>query len=414
MFHKFVLISILFSIKTNANLVSKYDWLDLNRTTVSLINFVNPSSSLSSNQSELIESRNFKSETHFITTSDGYILQIFRIINPLLINKTKSLKPLILQHGFLDNSNVFLISRKGYLNKEGQYIEDGTVVTDCTYDTKFGKTLGFVLSACGYDVWLSNIRGNKYTTNHTTLDPKGFHFWRFSLDHFSQIDLPAIINYIGVRTKNQRIGYIGYSMGTTLMFQLMSAQLVYSSIIDPFIAIAPVVYISKVPRLFLKFRYLYPLLRAFPTQIIRSELMRKILINLFGEHEYYGQNEFVKKMMAHCLDQSSTLVLSHFLEIMANNRFAKFDWGIVENLVRYGSVNPPRYILENITSNRIALIQTKNNDMFSDFRDLLRLKNELKVNLLMDYWIPDKIGRILTIFSMKTLINILFLLSFNY
>jgi hypothetical protein len=35
----------------------------------------------------------------------------------------------------------------------------------------------FVLAKNGYDVWLGNNRGNKFSQNHTTLDPKQKKFW---------------------------------------------------------------------------------------------------------------------------------------------------------------------------------------------------------------------------------------------
>ena len=337
----------------------------------------------------MIESRNFTSETHFITTSDGYILQVFRIINPFL-NNNKTQKTIILQHGFLAHSDEFLISRKGYIREDGVYIEEDHIITDCVNNTKFGKTLGFVLSACGYDVWLSNVRGNKYTTNHTSLNAKDRHFWKFSLDEYSLIDLPAIIDYIRAQTHEERLGFIGYSMGTTIMFALMSAQPSYASIIDPFVAIAPVVYLSKVPKLFLMFRNLYPLFRAIPGPIFGSHFLRKFIVEIFGKEELPNQDPFVIEIAAHLIQESSTLVLSHFLQIMAKDTFGRYDWGPLENFIRYFSFSPPKYPLADITSNRIALIQSKSNDNFSDFKDISRLKSELKIKPILDFWIPDQ------------------------
>jgi hypothetical protein len=37
----------------------------------------------------------------------------------------------------------------------------------------------FVAARNGYDVWLGNSRGNKYSMAHTTLDVKKEDYWQF-------------------------------------------------------------------------------------------------------------------------------------------------------------------------------------------------------------------------------------------
>ncbi|CAG2179197.1 unnamed protein product, partial [Oppiella nova] len=374
---------------------------------------------------QLIESRNFETQTHYITTSDGYILTVYRIINPYLRHKSSDLKPILLQHGFTANSDEFLVSRIGSIDANGKYSEDnrvtdcnrlarvgktlGFVLSACGYDRKqvlnkshdtrpqrgspllrVGKTLGFVLSACGYDVWLSNIRGNKYSTNHTTLDPKeDHHFWRFTIDELSQIDLPVIIDYIRKQTDKPKIGYIGYSMGTTLMFALLSSQPEYSGVIDPFIALAPVVYLSRLPKYLKQFTILEPFLRAFPMPLIRFGYLRKLTTEILSGQELTDHMAYMNAMAAHLIDESSTLVLSHYLQMISNDNFGRYDYGLSQNLYLYGSPKSPDYPLANITSHRIAFIESPENDIFSGHEDLQRLKSELKVDLLMDYRIPD-------------------------
>lgn len=274
-------------------------------------------------KSEIISSRGFIPESHTVVTTDGYILTVFRIINPYLQqNRTTNLRPIYLQHGLFGNSDDFLLNRVGFLGSDGIYIEGNNLVNNCTANDPnlVATTLGFVLSACGYDVWLGecseswkycifiimyinltgNNRGNRYSKRHILLDPDigdcyqlvydsnicmflklfSYHnidtkYWSFTVDHLSAYDVTAVISYI-LKVTNEgnfkinwiiyynilfrfqdSIGYIGHSLGTTMMFQLLSTQTQYSNIIKPFIALAPVAYVGSVEALIMRIGALF-------------------------------------------------------------------------------------------------------------------------------------------------------------
>lgn len=119
---------------------------------------------------KIIEHRGFNYEKHYIETKDGYILGVYRLINPFVDQSLRSkLKPIVLQHGFLGTGADFLI------NSPGGHVVPCNNSTDNYSSVDLNSTeknnLGFFLANLCYDVWISNSRGNGYSRNHTTFNP---------------------------------------------------------------------------------------------------------------------------------------------------------------------------------------------------------------------------------------------------
>jgi lysosomal acid lipase/cholesteryl ester hydrolase len=107
-------------------------------------------------------------EEHSVTTDDGYVLKMFRVTHDSFANKTKA--PVLFMHGVDDSADCWIINEAE-------------------------SAPAFVAARSGYDVWLGNWRGNKYSRKHLTLDPNqnAKEFFDFSWTDMSKHDFPAFI-----------------------------------------------------------------------------------------------------------------------------------------------------------------------------------------------------------------------------
>ncbi|KAF8975916.1 cholesterol esterase [Entomortierella lignicola] len=126
------------------------------------------------------------------------------------------IKPVVLlYHGFMMCSEVWL----------------------CNLDEE--RNLAFILAEAGYDVWLGNSRGNKYSLKHMFLKPHEKKFWEFSMDELALFDLPDTVDYILARTGAPSLVYIGFSQGTAQAFASLSINPELNKKVSLFIALAP-------------------------------------------------------------------------------------------------------------------------------------------------------------------------------
>lgn len=102
----------------------------------------------------------------------------------------------------------------------------------------------------GYDVWLGNARGNRYSRQHIRFNPDGNrsnrrNFWDFSWHQVGVIDLPTMIDYVLDETDFPKLHYIGHSQGTTSFFVMGSELPAYNDKIIAMQALAPVAFMSN-------------------------------------------------------------------------------------------------------------------------------------------------------------------------
>ncbi|KAI7581211.1 alpha/beta-hydrolase, partial [Hortaea werneckii] len=132
-------------------------------------------------------------------------------------------------------------SGEGSVQKKVVYLHHGLLMNSevwvCLTDRE--RCLPFVLVEQGYDVWLGNNRGNKYSKKSVHSKPTEARFWDFSMDQFAFHDIPDSINYILETTRQSNLSYIGFSQGTAQAFATLSIHPTLNEKVNLFIALAP-------------------------------------------------------------------------------------------------------------------------------------------------------------------------------
>lgn len=374
------------------------------------------------NVSQIIQSRGFQAEEYNVITKDGYILTIQRIVNPLVKAEfRRQLKPVIMQHGLMSSSVDWVINsvdvhpepypsenEEDKLSVSNRVKRDNNKNADnnnnqdnahkMMHDSQeHPNSLGFYFANKGYDVFLANSRGNIYGQKHISMSSWMPKFWDFTFDEQIKYDLPDTIEFVQKLTGHQKVGYVGHSQGTAMMFGLMSEKPDYADIVEPFVALAPVAYVdhsispvkyfSIYTPIFehvnmwfatsnMAVKYLGPIVCG--PEVVRKDICANIVFLSVGFDEAELDESRISAYLAHMPSGTSVKNIAHYGQEIISHRFAKFDHGILGNQMKYGVTRAPDYDLTKIRSNSIALFIAEN-DWLASPKDVARLREELQI-----------------------------------
>lgn len=408
----------------------------INKPNVVDVTLVEKDPDANRNVSEIIQSRGFQAEEYNVITKDGYILTIQRIINPLIKPEYRNkLKPVIMQHGLMSSSVDWVInsvnvrpeaypvdgdkddgdddgdeddddssthnrvkrsqSKHGATTKENNFVLPDN---NSPHDTQeHPNSLGFYLANKGYDVFLANSRGNIYGQKHTSMSSWAPKFWDFTFDEQIKYDLPDTIETVQKITGKEKVGYVGHSQGTLMMFGLLSERPEYADIVEPFVALAPVAYVDNsispvkyfavytpifehINMWFatsnIAIRYLGPIVCG--PEVVRRDICANIVFLSCGFNEEELDESRITAYLSHMPSGTSVKNIAHYGQEIISGRFAKFDLGILGNQLRYGQNKAPDYDLTKIRSKSIALFIAEN-DWLASPKDVARLRKDLHV-----------------------------------
>lgn len=128
----------------------------------------------------------------------------------------------------------------------------------------------------GYDVYLPNSRGNRYSRSHETLNPDtDADYWKFSWHELGVYDLPAVVDFILNKTAQEQLFYVGHSQGTTSFFVMAAERPEYNAKIKAQFSYAPEIFTGNT------FNPLYRVAAMFVNQLDVSDF-KTLLCTVVG------------------------------------------------------------------------------------------------------------------------------------
>ncbi|PKU67331.1 triacylglycerol lipase 1 isoform X1 [Dendrobium catenatum] len=327
---------------------------------------------------------------YIVQTEDGYLLTLQRISNGRSALRGYNGPPVFLQHGLFQGGDTWFLN-------------------------SVDESLGFILADHGFDVWVGNVRGTRWSSKHITLSEHERAFWDWSWQDLAQYDLAAMLSYVQTET-NSKVLYIGHSQGTIMALAAFTMPDMVK-MVEASALLCPISYLDHISSNFV--------LRAVSMHLdqmllslgihqlnFRSKIGVEIMDSLCDGHvdcgnllgAITGDNccfnaSRVEYYLEYEPHSSSTKNLHHLFQMIRKGTFAKYDFGWWENLKHYHSLHPPAFNLGDIPESLPLWIGYGGNDALADLTDLKRTIKELKSKPEQLY--IESYGHIDFVFSVK-------------
>ncbi|XP_050260187.1 triacylglycerol lipase 1 isoform X1 [Quercus robur] len=306
---------------------------------------------------------------HTVQTEDGYLLALHRVSSRTGNISEQRGPPVLLQHG------LFMAGDAWFLDSPEQ-------------------SLGFILADHGFDVWVGNVRGTRWSHGHVFLSEKDKDFWDWSWQELALHDLADMICYINSIT-NTKIFVVGHSQGTIMSLAAFTQPDIVE-MVEAAALLCPISYLGHVSA-------------PFVLRMVNMHLDQMILA--MGIHELDFRSDWGINLMdsicdghVDCSDLLSSITgknccfnnsrvdfyleyephpsssknLRHLFQMIRKGKFSKYDYGLIKNLKLYGQMKPPIFDLGHIPKSLPLWIAYGGNDDLADVTDLQHTLKQLQ------------------------------------
>jgi len=292
---------------------------------------------------ELIWHHGYKCETHHVDTTDGWTLDLFRVV-PVERKQTRK------GHRYTDSlastisSSSSVQSSSLPKNKGPVLIWHGlstsSTIWVCNPEDS-NANMALWLAEQGYDVWLGNTRGTRYS-RHRQHEKANSEYWDYCIDDLPK-DVEACVDHILADTHRDTLCYIGFSQGTAQMFAALSTIPSLNSKISSFVALAPAIkpkpfrcrpvlaLASFTPNILFSilgkgaFMPIAESLRKVAPPTLYQQLISRSMKFLFGwdNHNFVEQSKV--GLYSHIFGTCSIKTYVHWFQIILSGEFTRFN-----------------------------------------------------------------------------------------
>ncbi|KAJ1529665.1 hypothetical protein ONE63_006425 [Megalurothrips usitatus] len=372
---------------------------------------------------KLVRKYGYPLETHVVMTDDGYVLTLHRMphgrtdsdSDDINSNRVRSLRKSLRRAARSRTAFTSTgIKRKRGIGRQGGravLLLPGMFCSSAVWIIMGPKKgLAYLLADAGYDVWIANPRGNRYSMGHVEIPSSDEKYWQFSWHEMGEFDVPAVLDYVTAITDQERVPVVGHSMGNTMMMVMGSLRPEYNRLVAVHVALAPTVYLQHAQSPILKglaalaptvstlsamlgvhgLRPTLPLNEALK-QLCREEavvtqrICKNAAFMLLGFDPEQLNATTLPVVMGHIPSGGSTRTLLHYAQSFTSGDFRQYDLGVKRNLVRYGQPTPPAYNLSRVDFP--VAIAVGENDWLDSMEDVQRIVKVLP-NIVDFYRVP--------------------------